>query len=278
MAFWHLQDNRYKQERILLLASVIGLVGGLGGLGWLYWQGDSFYAPALSSDLAAPLRQARETEEKRTRLADLHRDLAIAVDARHPEAIERVALTILAEEPDDAEAFCRLGGVYAARGDYEKAFAAYDKAVSLPSKRKSFYLYQKACLFRARKDLPAAIAAMRESARLSPESAESANLLMIFQLEAGQDQAVREELKSYAALDLDSQRVMWLLGAAALALREGDTARARQSLEDFRQRVPADVFKVLTEDSYFDAYRDKPEYLVSFMNVIDGKIGGGTLW
>lgn len=268
MAIWHLQDNRYKQERVLLFVSVFGLIAGLGFMTWLYWPGRAAASFTVSSDLPAETRPGGAGEEaaRTEQIRELYRQLDAAGDAGDVDSTARLAHGILALKPDDPDAWIWLGWVHSQRGETRSSIEAYDRAAARASDRRAFAMYQKACVLRSLGDVTGALEVMKESVRLHPESIEVGNLLMIFQIQAGEEEAVRTMLKGYAAIDLDSQKSAWLLGAAALAMHDGDKARACALLDDFEGRVSSAGFRQMLRDAFFEPFRSRPEYLSYFLN------------
>jgi cytochrome c-type biogenesis protein CcmH/NrfG len=269
MAIWHLQDHRYRQERIFVSLSIFGLIAGAALMGWLFWPQrpmvSSSPSPSVQENMSQPAEVAQRPAVSPAELLDLHRQLDVAGLAGNVDETENLAKKLHALVPDDAHGWNWLGWVYRERGDREAAIAAFDRAASRPSSRQAFFFYQKACVMRSAGDLAGAVAVMKEATRLHPGSVETSNLSMVFQIQAGQVDEVRTALNGYATLDLESQRVMWLLAGAALAMKDGETARARSLLSDLRQRIPPESFRDLVNDSFFEPYRSSPEYLTCFL-------------
>ena len=269
MAFWDFQDHRYREARNLLVLSVLGLIAGVGVLVWLYWPGrtnpEGTTAPVVaatpastSRPTATPAPAPAPTAPTAPRAKPLREEMLQALDAGEFDRAESLARQILEANPQDVDAWNRLGWIYKKRGDLPKALEAYDQTVNLPSEQKDYYLYQRALLHRQMKDYPSALRDMKQSAELNFSSVGVSNMLLILQIEGGEeDQAVRT-MNSNAAMNLESQKPAWFLGLAAKLMKDGDFGQARDALATFKQSVPQDVFAELIDDPFFEPYRGQP--------------------
>jgi len=116
--------------------------------------------------------------------------------------------------------------------------------------------FLRARVLRKRGELAAAILDLEEASKGDPGSIGMSNLLMIFKIQAGREDEVRLMVANYAAVGIKNQADLWLLGAAALALKEGNIPRADASLGGFQAMVDPQLFSELIGDSFFDPYRD----------------------
>lgn len=69
---------------------------------------------------------------------------------------------------------------------------------------------------------------------------------------------------NYATVGIKNQADLWLLGAAALALKEGDIPKAGASLGGFQAMVDPQLFSELLADPFFDPYRNQVELIDYF--------------
>lgn len=261
MAFWDLADNRYREARTLLIFSAFGLILGPAVLLWLYW-------PTLTAALSGrdpvtagvPAAKPTAAETARHTVFDQTRpwrdEMLQAVQAGNFERALEQAKKILEVRPGDEETWSQLAGIHRQMGDLSKAIAAYDRAMDLAPEPNDHYFYQRALLHRQLKDYPAALRDMKEAARLDPASADISNHLLILQLEGGEEQEALATMRSNIAMNLETQKPMWLMALAAQLMREGSFAQARDALAVFKANTPPAVYASLAADPFFDPYRE----------------------
>lgn len=261
MAFWDLADNRYREARTLLILSVLGLILGPAVLLWLYWpvltaalRGDPPVIPGIPAATPVPAETARHTVFDQTR--PLRDEMLQAMQAGDFDLALEQAKKILEARPGDEETWGKLAEIHRQMGDLSKAIAAYDHAMDLAAEPNEHYFYQRALLHRQLKDYPAALRDMKEAARLHPGSPDISNHLLILQLEGGEEEAALGTMRNNIAMNLETQKPMWLMALAAQLMREGSFAQARDALAVFKANVPPAVYASLAADPFFDPYRE----------------------
>lgn len=270
MAFWDLADNRYREARILLLLSILGLIVGPAVLLWLYWPvitgTASGSAPAVHptapTTASATVVSPKFTAFDQTK--PLREEMLQAVQAQDLDRAADVARKILELRPEDVDTWDRLAGIYRQKGDFAKAIAAYDRAVDLSMEPNPHFYYRRSLLHRRLRDYPAALRDMKEAARLDAGSATISNHLLILQLEGGEEPQAAATMRSNITMNLETQKPMWLMALAAQFMKEGDFGQARDALVAFKTRSSPEVFAELAADPFFDPYRDNPA-LQSFL-------------
>lgn len=255
MAFWDWEDYRYRQERILLIFSVFGIIAGPAALIWLFsHDAPPAYQPPVEIADSIPTASGPD----KANLDALQRDFDAAIEMRDFAAAEEVGLRILEIKPDSENVVVQLGRMARDRGNFDEAMGIYDRAIAVKSTLLPYYIYQKALVLRKMGRSAEAVAEMQRGIAIDPGNVGLNNCLMITQIEAGNIQTVRDELKSYAMLNSDAQKSLWLLGQAALALHDGDFSQARTFISEFQRHVPPAVCDTLLNDPYFDQYRSNP--------------------
>jgi len=258
MAFWDFEDARYKGARALAIASIVGVIVTALGLTLLFWNYDekssdsSVVAPTLEPTPTPPPspEQIRQTE-----IEELRAELKEPIAQKSWDQIEVISKKILELDPEDIEGWRHLGWSQEQRGDLDGALVSYSEAISLPG-GSPYNRFLRARVLRKRGELAAAILDLEEASKGDPGSIGMSNLLMIFKIQAGREDEVRLMVANYAAVGIKNQADLWLLGAAALALKEGNIPRADASLGGFQAMVDPQLFSELIGDSFFDPYRD----------------------
>lgn len=195
----------------------------------------------------------------------LRTDLAWAATEQNRVKLETTALALLELEPEDGEAWSHLGRVQESRGETKAAIDSFTKAVEF-SKEKAFNLYLRAKLLRAQGDLPSAVRDLEEAAQADPSSIGIANSLMIFKIQNGSQNEVRSLVETYEQTGISRNAQFWLLGAAALAMQDGNTIRATRCLEALKLTTAGPLLDELLADPYFDLYRNQADYRPFFEN------------
>jgi hypothetical protein len=70
---------------------------------------------------------------------------------------------------------------------------------------------------------------------------------------------------SYEQLEVSHNSQLWLLGAAAAALQDGNPNRAARALDAFKTAVSPSVFEALLADPFFEPYREDPAIRAFFL-------------
>ena len=198
-------------------------------------------------------------ELRQIQISELRSELALAARAQNREKLEASALALLEVEPEDGEAWSHLGRVQESRGDTKEALASFTKAVEF-SDQKAFNLYLRAKLLRAQGDLPSAVKDLEEAALADPSSVGISNSLMIFKIQNGGHDEIRFLVETYEKTGINRNAQFWLLGAAAIAMQDGNSVRASRCLEALKLTTSGPLFVEMLADTFFDSYRDEPGY------------------
>ncbi len=270
MAFWDFEDNRYKGARALLIISVLGVLVTAFGLTLLFWSYDE--APEETSVLAAtpeptPTPPPSPEELRIAKLKELRIALGGAVNARDGAKMESLSKAILEIEAQDSGAWSHVGYAQENREEFSEALISYGKAIEY-SASEPYYLYLRARLHRKQGDFPAAIKDLEEAARRDPASVGMANLLLIFKIQAGEVEEVRQIVETYEKTQIHAQANLWLLGAGALALQDGNLNRAARCFDAFQGTAGPAILAELLADPFFNAYRNEVELLPYFSQSI----------
>ncbi len=270
MAFWDFEDNRYKGARALLIISILGVLVTALGLTLLFWSYDetpaepAAFAPAPEPTPAPP---PGPEELRLAKLKELRIALGGAVDERDAAKMESLSRAILEIEPEDSGAWSHVGHARETRGEFSEALISYGKAIQF-SESEPYYLYLRARLHRKQGDFPAAIKDLEEAARRDPASAGMANLLLIYKIQAGDAEEVRQIVTTYEQTQIHAQSNLWLFGAAALSLQDGNLNRAARYLDAFRNVAGPAILEELLADPFFDPYRNEAVLLPYFSRSI----------
>jgi tetratricopeptide (TPR) repeat protein len=259
MAFWDFEDNRYKGARALLIASILGVLVTAFGLTLLFWSYDESPSDPLA---VAPTPEPTPTpppspeEIRLAELKELRIELGSAVNVRDGAKMESLALAILEIEPGDSGAWSHVGYAEENREEFTEALESYGKAIAF-NPNEPYYRYLRARLHRKLGDFPAAIRDLEEASRTDPASVGMANLLLIYKIQAGEVEQVRRIVDTYEQAQIHEQAGLWLLGAAALSLQDGNLKRAAHYIQAFHHIAGSPILAELLSDSFFDPYRDE---------------------
>ena len=187
-------------------------------------------------------------------LLALQTELSEATRVKDPEKLEATAMSILAIDPQNGLALGALGRIQARQGDPSAALVTLSKALEV-SKDKSSLLVARAGVHRKLGDLPSAVSDLEVAARVDPANADAANRLLILKIQSGHTEEVRAFVSTYETAAITSQRPFWLLGAAALAMQDGDPEKAGVYLDSLKALLAPQLFSDLLADPFFDPYR-----------------------
>lgn len=263
------QDPRFAQFRNQLVWCAVGLIFTAIGATFLIWRGEKIknaeIAAAVEERARAEAEAALAPEKNRRRLVEgLREETNDAIQSRDWPRLEDLSMKIIRLAPQDGDAWSKLGWAQGRKGDIHNAMAAYSRAISLDFVP-AFNLYQRACLYRQLGNYEAAVRDMKEAHERDPLSVVISNLLMVFQIQAGQSDEVRAKVSGFEKSDFDSYASQYLLGAAALALNDGDSSKAVRFLARFQALTPPDAFYEMLRDPFFDPYRNNAELLKFFV-------------
>jgi|GEM_PF-1136150 Flp pilus assembly protein TadD, contains TPR repeats len=244
-----------KRAWLLGLALVLVI---LAGASWvLFFRPASQPLPESPGSSAASPAPPSAEELRRLELHNLRSQLRSALNRREWEEIESHARRILEREPADGEAWHAMGWVFEKNRAWDEAAQAYGRAAEAGFLRPQVLL-KRATMLRHLNRHKEALADLEESARLDPDTVVTSNLILICRIQAGHPEEVRTEVRNLEKIGLVGYSDRYLLGKAALELRDGDFSAAARSLSDFRARVPLPLFAALIQDSYFDPFRAEP--------------------
>ncbi|MEX1118242.1 MAG: tetratricopeptide repeat protein [Terrimicrobiaceae bacterium] len=266
MAFWDFEDARYKGARALTIASMAGVVVTAVGLTLLFWNYDEKPADTIvakPTPKPTPTPPPSPEQIRQSQIQELRATLADPIARQDWQQIKSISKSILELDPADLEGWRHLGWSQEQRGELESALASYSQVISLPGSI-PYDRFLRARVLRKKGDLAGAIMDLEEASKEDPGSVGMSNLLMIFKLQAGRDAEVRAMVASYAAVGIKNQADLWLLGAAALALKDGNIPRADASLGGFQAVVDPQLFSELLGDPFFDPYRNTVELIPYF--------------
>jgi tetratricopeptide (TPR) repeat protein len=266
MAFWDFEDARYKGARVLAIASIVGVVVTVLGLTLLFWNYDERVDKelvTLPTPEPTPTPPPSPEQILEAEIEELRREMKVPIAKRDWEQIEVLSKKILGLDPGDIEGWRHLGWSQEQRGDLDGALASYSEAISLPDSN-PYNQFLRARVLRKKGDLDAAILDLEQALGGDPGSVGMSNLLMVYKLQAGRDAEVRSMVANYATVGIKNQADLWLLGAAALALKEGDIPRADASFGGFQAVVDPQLFSELLGDPFFDPYRNSAELVEYF--------------
>ncbi len=270
MAFWDFEDNRYKGARALLIISILGVLVTAFGLTLLFWSYDE--APAEPVAFAptpepTPTPPPSPEELRLAKLKDLRIELGRAVNDREAEKMESLSRAILEIEPEDSGAWSHIGYAQQNREEVDEALISYGKAIQF-SESEPYYLYLRARLHRKMGNFPAAIKDLEEAGRRDPASVGMANLLLIYKIQAGEVEEVRQIVATYEKTQIHSQANLWLLGAAALSLQDGNFNQATRYFDAFENIAGPAIFAEILADPFFNPYRNEVQLLPYFSQSI----------
>lgn len=210
---------------------------------------------------------APSLDPEQTRLVEIekrHASLRQAGQDRNWPKIEEIARQVLQIAPTDGEAWNYLGWVLEKNGDVPRAIDAYGKAIEggfIPS----LLHLKRANMYRLAGRREDAVRDVDEAVRLDPDSIVAVNLQIIVLIEAGRADEARGKQKTFELVNGARDPGKYLLGAAALALHEGDVPKAANIFAQLRPLIVPQVFAQLLEDPYFAPYRNEPALLPFFL-------------
>ena len=266
MAFWDFEDARYKGARALAIASIAGVVVTALGLTLLFLN----YNERVDKEMVhvptpepTPTPTPSPEQIRQAQAEEFRAELKGAIAKKDWDQIEAISKKILELNTDDIEGWRHLGWSQEQRGDLDGALASYSKAISLPHSN-PYNQFLRARVLCKKGDIDAAIVDLEQASQGDPSSVGMSNLLMIYKLQDGRDDEVRAMVANYAVVGIKNQADLWLLGAAALALKEGDVPRADASLGGFQAVVDPRLFSELLGDPFFDPYRNNIDLIEYF--------------
>jgi len=263
MAFWDFDDTRYKGARALLIISILGILVTAFGLTLLFWSYDETPAESVAFVPTQEPPLPNPEEVRLAKLKELRIELGQAVDERDAVKMESLSRAILEIAPEDSGAWSHVGYAQENREENSEALISYSKAVEF-SKTEPYYVYLRARLHRKMGDFPAAIKDLEEAARRDPASVGMANLLLIFKIQAGEVENVRQIIATYEQAQIHAQAGLWLIGAAALSLKDGEFDRAARCFDAFENAAGPAILAELLADPFFIPYRDEVQLLPYF--------------
>ncbi len=258
MSFWDFDDSRYKGARSLAIASMVGVAVTALGLTLLFWNYDE---KSVEATVATPTPEPTPTQPpspaqiRQTKIDELRGELKNPIAKKDWDQIEVISKEILELDPEDIEGWRHLGWSQEQREDLDGALSSYTQAIALPASN-PYNQFLRARVLRKKGDMASAIRDLEEALKGDPGSVGMSNLLMIFKIQAGREDEVRSMVVNYATVGIKNQADLWLLGAAALALHEGNIPKADASLGGFQALVDPQLFSELLGDPFFDPYRN----------------------
>lgn len=220
--------------------------------------------PVVDSSAVAAAGLTAE-QSRQLRLDTLREQLQESAAARNWSAVDQLANAVLKMEPADGEAWNFIALMNEKNSKTQEALEAYTKVIDakfVPS----FALMRRAAMHRLLGNYPAAIADLQEAARQDPQSIAVPNLILIYQIQAGEAKEARKVVDRFDVAGLESMASQYLLGKAALALHDGDTAKAAALFTQFQAMVPPEIFSELIEDPFFTPYRNEVALLPFYLS------------
>lgn len=270
MAFWDFDDNRYKGARALLIISILAVLVTAFGLTLLFWSYEESPAEVVAfspTPEPTPTPPPSPEELRLEKLKQLRIELGGAVNARDWAQMESLSRAILEVEPEDSGAWSHVGYAQENREEFSEALVSYGKAIEF-STSEPYYLYLRARLHRKKGDFPSALKDLEEASRRDPASVGMANLFLIFKIQAGEGEEVRQIVNTYEQTQIHAQSNLWLLGAAALAMQDGNFDRAARCLDAFQTVAGSAILAELLADPFFNPYRNEVLLLPFFSQSI----------
>lgn len=263
------EDKRYGTFRKQMAAAAVVIVLGAIIFSILFTFFPLFEEPEESKSAETPGAASAPglgaEQARKIQLDTLREQLQESVASRNWPAIDQLAGAVLKIEPADGEAWNYIALMNEKNGKPQEALEAYSKAIDahfIPS----YSLLRRAAVYRQIGNYPAAIADLQESARLDPQSIAVPNLILICQIQAGEAEKVRKAVEGFEVAGLESTAQQYLLGKAALALHDGDPAKAASILGQYQALVPSEVFAELLQDPFFTSYRNEVALLPFYLN------------
>ncbi len=271
MAIKSFKDFEAEKSPLRIVLPVVGAIVIVSVLGFLIF-GSNKTQPSVAEVVEAPTPTPPPSPEqlRQIQLTQLRTDLAWAATERDLEKLETTALAVLEMEPEDGEAWSHMGRLQEKRGETAEAISSFTKAVEF-SNEKAFNLYLRARLLRTQGDLPAAVKDLEAAAQADPSSVGIANSLMIFKIQNGGQDEVRSLVEAYEQTGISRNAQFWLLGAAAIAMQDGNSVRATRCLEALKLTTAEPLFAELLADPFFDTYRQEPDLRAFFLHGLNNQ-------
>ncbi len=256
MAYLSARDRRAAKSAKRVLRPLLGVLVALVATGVIIFLAITKTAPTSSPAVyAQPV--APNPEDLRSEEIDaLQEELSEAARNKDRAKLEEVALAILALDPEHGRAWGTLGRLQSQEGDPAAALVSLNKALEF-SKDKTALLAARAGVHRKLEDFPSALADLEEATSLDPSNAGVANRLLIFKIQAGQEDEVRSYISTYEQAAITSQKPLWLLGAAALSMQDGDPQKAARYLDSLKFLLTPQQFAELLADPFFEPYQEE---------------------
>lgn len=255
MAYLSIRDRRAIKSRKRLIRPLLAILGALittGGLIYLSInKSASPSPPVVLAEPPVPSEADLRGEELALRLTELSE----AARSNDLPKLEEVARAVLALDPHEGRAWGALGRLQSQQGDPTAALISLSKALQV-SKDRTSLLSARAGVHRKLGDFPAALADLEEATKLDPSNAGVANRLLIFKIQAGQAEEVRSFISTYEQAAITSQKPLWLLGAAALSMQDGDPLKAASYLDSLKFLLAPQQFSELLSDPFFEPYQE----------------------
>ncbi|MEX1119061.1 MAG: tetratricopeptide repeat protein [Terrimicrobiaceae bacterium] len=266
MALKSLKDFEAEKSPLRIVYPVVGAILVVIVLG-VFVFGLNQKAPETAAVIEESTSKPPPSPEelRQIQVNDLRGNLEQAAAEQNRMTLETAALALLELEPQSGEAWSHLGRVQQSRGETKEAITSFTKAIEF-SQQKAFDLYLRAGLLRAQGDLPAAIQDLEQAAQIDPSSVGIANSVMIFKIQNGGQDEVRSLVEAYERTGIRRNAQFWLLGAAAVAMQDGNAVRATRCLEALQVLIAKPLLAELLADPFFDPYRDQPDFQAFFSN------------
>jgi tetratricopeptide (TPR) repeat protein len=260
MALKSFKDFEAEKSPLRIVLPVVGAIIIVVVLGFLIF-GSNEKQPVVAEVVEEPTPTPPPSPEelRQIQINQLRNDMEWAAAAQDHEKLNSTAIALLEFEPNDGNAWSHLGRVQEKRGEPAEALASYTKAIEF-SEAKAFNLYLRARLLRAQGDLPAAVKDLEAAAQADPSSVGVANSLMIFKIQNGNQDEVRKLVQAYEKTGINRNAQFWLLGAAAIAMQDGNTVRATRCLEALKLTLAKPLYMEMLADPFFEPYWQQPEY------------------
>jgi tetratricopeptide (TPR) repeat protein len=258
MALKSFKDFKAEKSPLRIVLPVAGAVTVVVVLGFLIF-GSTEKQPISAEFVEAATPPPSPEELRQIQINQLRNDMELAAAEQNREKLESVALALLEIAPESAEAWSHLGRVQQKKGETAEALASFTKAVDF-SQDKAFNLFLRARLLRSQGDLAAAINDLEAAASADPSSVGVANTLMLLKIQNGNQAEVRSLVEAYEKSGINRNAQFWLLGAAAIAMQDGNSIRATRCLEALKLTMAEPLLFELLADPFFDPYRQLVEY------------------
>ncbi len=220
-------------------------------------------ADPLTKSTPLPPPELTDDQLKAIKINELRTSLEEASSASNFDEMSRLADELLELDPRESDAWVARGLAKQAVGDMAGALECFEKSIEL-SRDNSVGLVQRAKLYRQQNNLRAALSDLEEAGSKDPSDIEVASLILIVKIEAGNIDEVRSLIASYEQLGVSRHSQLWLLGAAAVALNDGNSDRAARAFDGFQRAVSPALFSKLLADPFFVPYQNDPAVRMYF--------------